>query len=381
MNLSSAIQQARSILPREQRGWRSPRSPLSFLLLALGAACSSSGSPSPGDPSGAAGTSTSGGAAAQAGAAGGPSPSAGQSGGIAAGGSSSGAAGAMGGGGITQAAGAAGLGGSAAGAAAGSAGSAGSAGVAGAAGGGAGGAAGDPTAAAKILDGFALLKPCFSKPGTCAGCTCDENSPALLNSGMAPENQHLTKQFGGDAGTTYNVTLRVAGVAERYWYSGGTLDSTSKVFYTGGLPTIHGPAANTNLGPGQGACKIHPPQTDQQYPIPFAVPDEVAPADDCYNGFNIFGMAVSSPKQSYFLNYTNDFDGNDRQPHAVYKTDYTVTIPIRGQATIDFYVIDGDHHQVANTSLSVPDIKSPDIKQPYVGNFLELQVVSVSIAP
>ena len=41
---------------------------------------------------------------------------------------------------------------------------------------------------------------------------------------------------------------------------------------------------------------------------------------------------VSSPKQSYFLNATTDFDGVDRQPHAVYKTDYTLTIPIAGQA-------------------------------------------------
>ena len=82
----------------------------------------------------------------------------------------------------------------------------------------------------------------------------------ILNTGGAPENQHITKQFGGDTGVTYNVTLRVVGVAERYWYTGGMLDSASKVFYTGGLPTIHSAQApNTTLAPGQGACKIHPP--------------------------------------------------------------------------------------------------------------------------
>ena len=151
---------------------------------------------------------------------------------------------------------------------------------------------------------------------------------------------------------------------------------------TGGLPTIHSAQApNNNLGAGQGACKIHPPQTDASYPIPFTVPPEVAPADGCYNGFNIFAMTVSSPKQSYFLNDTTDFDGVDRQPHAVYKTDYTVTIPIAGQATIDFYVIDGDHHQVANTNMTVPNVKNTQIKQPYVGNFLELEVVDVALAP
>jgi hypothetical protein len=111
------------------------------------------------------------------------------------------------------------------------------------------------------------------------------------------------------------------------------------------------------------------------------VPPEVAPADSCYNGFNIFAMAVSSPKQSYFLNYTTDFDGIDRQPHAVYKTDYTVTIPVAGQAKIDFYVIDGDHHEVANTNMTVPNVKNTQIKQPYSGNFLELEVVEVARAP
>jgi hypothetical protein len=265
----------------------------------------------------------------------------------------------------------------------GMAGAAGSSSARGGRSGGSGGAGGgeDLRTAAEVLDGFALLKPCFSTPGSCSGCTCDENSSALLSSGMAPENQHISKQFGGDEAVTYQVKLRVVGVAERYWYSGGTLDPTSKVFYTGGLPTIHSAQAANNLGAGQGACKIHPPQTDGNYPIPFTVPPEVAPADNCYNGFNIFAMTVSSPKQSYFLNYTTDFDGIDRQPHSVYKTDYTVTIPVAGQAKIDFYVIDGDHHEVANTNMTVPNVKNTQIKQPYSGNFLELEVVEVAVAP
>jgi len=245
---------------------------------------------------------------------------------------------------------------------------------------GGGGSAVDPRVAAQVLDGFAPLKPCFSAPGSCAGCTCDENSAALLNTGAAPENQHLVKQFGGDPNLTYDVKLRVVGVAERYWYAGGMLDPVGKVFYTGGNPTIHSAQApNQNLSPGAGACKIHPPQTDKSYPIPFAVPPEIAPTDNCYNGFNIFGMTVSSPKQAYFLNYTTDYDNVDRQPHAVYKTDYTVTISIAGQAKLDFYIIDGDHHQVANTTMVVPNLKNTDIKQPYSGNFLELQVVDVVV--
>jgi hypothetical protein len=243
---------------------------------------------------------------------------------------------------------------------------------------GSGGAGGSSSpndrAAAQVLDGLAILKPCVSsfRPSGNANnrgdCCCEELA--------ANENQRIQKQFGGDANVTYNVTIRIAGVAERYWYADGTLDATGKIFYTGGLPTIHSASApNTNLRPGQGACKVHPPETDSQFALPFTVPPEIRPADGCYNGFNIFALTVASPKQSYYLNYTAEYDGVDRQPHAVYKTDYTVTIPITGQARLDFYTIDGDHHQVTNNgTITVPNVKTA---QPYNGNFLELTVVDV----
>jgi hypothetical protein len=241
-----------------------------------------------------------------------------------------------------------------------------------------GGAAEDPRLAAQVLDGFTLLKPCVStfKPSGNANnagdCCCEEKAEN--------ENQHVTKQFGGDANRVYKVKVRIAGVAERYWYADGQVDTASKLFYTGGLPTIHSDQApNANLSAGQGACKIHPPETDGQFKLPFTVPDEIRPKDGCYNGFNIFAMTVSSPngKQSYYLNYTADFDGADRQPHSVYKNDYTVTISIPGQAQLDFYAIDGDHHQVTNNgTMTVPNLKTP---QPYNGNFLEFTVLDVAI--
>lgn len=252
----------------------------------------------------------------------------------------------------------------------GTSGGGGSSGVAGA-----GGGTDDGRAAAMVLDGFALLKPCVSSyrptPNPNGSCCCEELA--------ANENQRITKQLGGDPNVTYNVKIRVAGVAERYWYTGGTLDPTGKVFYTGGLPTIHSTEApNNNLRPGQGACKIHPPETDGQFALPFAVPPEIKPTDGCYNGFNIFAMVISSPKQSYYLNQTTEFDGADRQPHRVYKTDYTVTVPMAGQAKLDFYTIDGDHHQVTNDgTMTVPNVKTA---QPYNGNFLELTVVEVTRA-
>jgi hypothetical protein len=76
--------------------------------------------------------------------------------------------------------------------------------------------------AAQVLDGLAILKPCVSsfRPSGNAGnkgdCCCEELAPN--------ENQHVVKQFGGDPNATYDVKLRIAGVAERYWYAGGMLD-------------------------------------------------------------------------------------------------------------------------------------------------------------
>jgi hypothetical protein len=244
-------------------------------------------------------------------------------------------------------------------------------------GGGGGGTSGqDPRGAAQVLDGFSILKPCVSsfKPSgkqNNGDCCCEELA--------ANENQHITKSFGGDAGVVYDVKLRIAGVAERYWYADGRLDQASGLFYVGGFPTIHSAKAANDARPGQGACKVHPPETDGQFKLPFTVPDEVRPVDGCYNGFNIFAMTVSSPtgKLSYYLNYTTEFDGIDRQPHSVYQTDYTVTIPIPGQAKLDFYTIDGDHHQVTNNgTMKVADLKTP---QPYNGNFLEFTVLDVTV--
>jgi len=327
------------------------------------AGATGSGGTTGGTGSGSAGTPGTAGTSAAAGSGGGAGSSQGGGGEGGAAGTASGGSGGMGGG---------------IGARGGSAGGAGAAGAGGSA---AGGSAGDARAAAAVLDGFALLKPCnnwtFSNANNSGDCCCEEIA--------ANENQHVTKQFGGDASATYNVKVRIAGVAERYWYSGGALDPTKdtfsnkSIFYVGGLPTIHSTQApNNNLQPGQGACKIHPPQTDSQYALPFTVPVEVRPSDGCYNGFNIFAMTVSSPKQSFYLNDTTDYDGVDRQPHAVYKTDYTVTIPIAGGARLDFYTIDGDHHQVTNNgTMMVSNVKTA---QPYNGNFLEFTVLDVTRA-
>ena len=218
---------------------------------------------------------------------------------------------------------------------------------------GAGGETNDAAALAP-LDGFQLLDPCdlttyHVEPGS--GAVCPQMNEI--------KNQHVTVHLAGDANITYVVTLRVRGIVERYWYMGGTLDPVSKVFYTGGVPTVGGYAS---------ACK------NKASDLPFALPADMSPTDGCFNGFNVFGMGISAPKQHYFLNYTTD-KVDDRPPHAVYAQDYTVSVEMQGQAAIDFYVIGSDEHECYNHDKLIDEVALPS--SPYIGEFLQLNVVGV----
>jgi len=236
-------------------------------------------------------------------------------------------------------------------------------GTGGQSGGGAGGSAGganpaDDTAALAPLNGYQLLDPCdltTYKVESDPGAVCPQ-----LN---AVKNQHVTQKIAGDASVTYDVTLRVRGIVERYWYEGGTLDPVSKVFYTGGVPTVGGFASA---------------QKNKVSELPFPLPTEISPTDGYFNGFNVFAMTVSAPKQHFYLNYTADKNG-DRQPHAVYSQDYTVTIQMQGQASLDFYIIGSDEHQCYNHDKVIDGVTLKS--SPYIGEFLQFDVVKVTRAP
>lgn len=233
-------------------------------------------------------------------------------------------------------------------------------GNAGAGGGGTGGAGGanDPAAdlaAVAKLNGFQLLDPCDLTNYTISsdpGAVCPQKDDV--------KNQHVTLTLAGDAAVTYVVKLHVRGIVEGYWYDGGTLDPVSSTFYTGGVPTVGGNAS---------ACK------NMASSLPFKLPTELAPTDGCFNGFNMFAMSVSAPKQHFFLNYTAKKDG-DRPPHAVYKEDYTVSVEMQGQAMLEFYVVGSDEHECYNHDQTIAGVTLPT--SPYIGEFLQFDVVSVS---
>lgn len=221
------------------------------------------------------------------------------------------------------------------------------------------GGAGAPNdrAAAAVLDGYQLLDPCQAnyKAVATPGDVCPQDT--------AVKNQAIPLQFGGDATVTYNVTLHVRGIMEGYWYSGGVLDPVSMTFYTGGVPTIGGFGS---------ACK------NKTSELPFMLPAELTPSDNCWNGFNMFGLTVSAPKQHYYLNYTAKMD-NDRPPHAVYTSDYTVTIPIQGQAKLEFYIVGSDEHQCYNFNQKTAGVTTTP--NPYIGEFVQFDVTNVSRVP
>jgi hypothetical protein len=210
----------------------------------------------------------------------------------------------------------------------------------------------DLAAVARSIDKFQLLDPCdltsyTVQPGLAA--VCPQKTDV--------KNQHVSLQIAGDPNVTYDLTLRVRAIVEHYWYAGGTLDPVSKTFYRGGVPTIGGYST---------ACK------NMASTLPFQLPAEITPTDGCFNGFNVFTMLVSAPTQHFYLNYTTDKDV-DRPPHMVYQDDYTVTVPMNGQAKLDFYVIGSDEHECYNHDKVVPGVSLPS--SPYIGEFVQFDVV------
>ena len=216
----------------------------------------------------------------------------------------------------------------------------------------------DDKAAFAALHGYQLLDPC-----DLTNYKVEASAAAVCPQLDSVKNQHVSRQVAGDPNVTYNVTLRVRGIMEGYWYDGGTLDPVSKTFYTGGVPTVGGFSS---------ACK------NKASELPFQLPSEVAPTDGCFNGFNMFAMTVSAPKQHFYLNYTAQKDG-DRPPHAVYQQDYTVTLQLKGQAKLDFYIVGSDEHQCYNHNKVIDGVTLTS--SPYIGEFVQFDVVDVKRAP
>ncbi len=144
-----------------------------------------------------------------------------------------------------------------------------------------------------------------------------------------------TFTMGGQAGVTYDVTLRIRGVVEPKTYAGG--QASPDHFYVGGAPVV--------------------------------------------SNYNVFSLAVSAPAKSYFLNY-------DAQPESyhVFALDHTKVVPITAGATVTLQVVDADCALVRNCQSFVGACKPyvpagvPPAPAGFDGQFVDIDVVGVAKA-
>jgi hypothetical protein len=185
-------------------------------------------------------------------------------------------------------------------------------------------------AVAASIDGFVFKFPCQGEMPEKPKKGADALSALVPPGGDPKKTDNFTaeKKFGGEKGKRYAVTLRFRGVVEPMMYKNGKADGD--LFYVGGEPN---------------------------------------------NGtYNIYKITVSAPASHYFLNR------QDAVGHRIFTIDYTKTIEIEGQATVTFFGDGQNGHLISNyDKLTVPGV-SPEIKQPFHGQFIQVDVVDVAEA-
>lgn len=184
----------------------------------------------------------------------------------------------------------------------------------------------DLKSVAASLDGYIYKFPCVGDMPETPKKGADCNSALVKGDPKKTDNFTAEKKFGGEKGKTYLVTLRFRGVVEPMMYKDGKMDGD--LFYIGGVPN------NAT--------------------------------------YNIYKISVSAPESHYFINR------QDKVGHRIFTIDYTKTIEIEGQATVTFFG-DGQNGRLISNfeKLVVPDV-SPEIKQPFHGQFVQVNVVSVA---
>lgn len=144
--------------------------------------------------------------------------------------------------------------------------------------------------------------------------------------------------FGGEAGTTYSVTLRVRGIWEPTNIEGGTTPDPEIPYMVGG-----------DVAPGSG--------------------------DSAAINYQQFYIEVGSPAETYWLNEHNHVG------HEIFKEDYEITIPIEGGATVKVVANDGNEREIANFNEEIFADMPPYDQMPTPGQLLRLDVLGVEVAP
>lgn len=181
------------------------------------------------------------------------------------------------------------------------------------------GPAHDPRVAAQGFQSFFMHDECIgengAQPDTCLHVRHHEKSFV----------------FGGKAGTTYDVTLRVRGLFEPTKMQGGEApDPAHPYFYVGG-------------------------QT--------GTPD-----------YSQWHIDVSSPRQTYTLN------NYPTVSHTIYKEDFEAPIVVAAGATVTIQTIDANDREIDNGAKGHPDrqqVIEGVTNTPLAGQMLRLDVVRV----
>jgi hypothetical protein len=174
------------------------------------------------------------------------------------------------------------------------------------------------------MDGFRFEFPCKDPMPENPKEGADGPSGLVTGDPKTTDNFTVQKNFGGEKGRRYQVTLRFRGVVEPMMYKNGK--EVGEYFYIGG--------EKNNAT------------------------------------YNVYQISVSSPPSHYFLNR------QDKVGHRIFTIDYTQTIEIDGGATVTFHG-DGQNGRLITNfkKLVVPGI--PPAPQPYNGQFTQVDVVDV----
>jgi hypothetical protein len=140
--------------------------------------------------------------------------------------------------------------------------------------------------------------------------------------------REIVRTFGGRPGVLYSVTLHVRGVVEPKNFTGGTVQFDH--FQTGG--------------------------------------------EAVRNDYNFYSLRVSEPRAVYTFNRNEAKVG-----HYTFPVDYTVTIPIRGGATVTMGAYDSNDVAIANHQGHVI-AGVPPYPTAFDGQFFDLEVVGVAAA-
>jgi hypothetical protein len=147
---------------------------------------------------------------------------------------------------------------------------------------------------------------------------------------------HLRKHeksfvFGGEAGRTYDVTLRIRGLFEPTTMTGGAAPNPAQpYFYVGGQTTT--------------------------------------------GDYSQWRIDVSSPRQTYTLNHYPAVS------HTIYKEDFEARIPVAAGAAVTVLAIDANDRQIDNGAAGKPDrqqVIEGVVGKPLSGQMLRLDVVRV----